>query len=196
MQKFRYFILHKPCGMLSQFKSEGGHPGLGELFEFPRDVYPVGRLDHDSEGLLLLTNDKQLTPLLLHPKQKHKRTYWVQVEGIVSEKALELLTQGLPISIDGEPYFTLPAKARRLAEPDIPERVPPIRYRKNVPCSWIELTLREGKNRQIRRMTAAAGFPTLRLLRVAIEDLKLNDMKAGEVKELDGAFVYKKLKIR
>ncbi|TND05878.1 MAG: 23S rRNA pseudouridine synthase [Bacteroidetes bacterium] len=183
--------------MLSQFKPEGGHSALGDLFDFPPDVYPVGRLDHDSEGLLLLTNDKKITPLLLDPKQKHKRIYWVQVEGMVSDKALDLLAQNVQINLDGKSYFTLPAKARRLLPgPEIPERIPPIRFRKNVPTSWIELCLREGKNRQVRKMTAAVGFPTLRLIRVQIEDLKLGEMKSGDVMELERDFVYRKLKLK
>lgn len=182
--------------MLSQFSAEGGHPGLGELAPFPPDVYPVGRLDHDSEGLLLLTNDKKINNLLLDPKNKHQRTYWIQAEGTVTEEALEKLRKGISISIDGKPYLTLPAKARLLdPAPVIAARVPPIRFRKNIPTSWIELTLHEGKNRQVRRMTAATGFPTLRLIRVSMEQLQLGDLKIGDVQELDGKLVYKLLKL-
>lgn len=191
-----YFIVHKPCGMLSQFSAEGGHPGLGELAPFPPDVYPVGRLDHDSEGLLLLTNDKKINNLLLDPKNKHQRTYWIQAEGTVTEEALEKLRKGITISIDGKSYLTLPAKARLLdPAPVLAARVPPIRFRKNIPTSWIELTLHEGKNRQVRRMTAATGFPTLRLIRVSMEQLQLGDLKIGDVQELDGKLVYKLLKL-
>lgn len=191
-----YYIIHKPCGMLSQFSAEGGHAGLGELAAFPPDVYPVGRLDHDSEGLLLLTNDKKVNNLLLDPKKKHRRTYWVQVEGNVTDEALEQLRKGITISIDGKAYLTLPATAKRMDAPSLPERVPPIRFRKNIPTSWIELSLHEGKNRQVRRMTAATGFPTLRLIRAAMEQLQLGDLKSGDVLELDARQVYKLLRLQ
>ena len=196
MQHFRYFIIHKPCGMLSQFTPESGHAVLGDLLEFPTDVYPVGRLDHDSEGLLLLTNDKKINGLLLDPLKKHNRTYWVQVEGQVTREALLQLEQGVQISIDGKKHQTMPAKAKLIdPAPAVAERNPPIRFRKNIPTSWIELTLHEGKNRQVRRMTAATGFPTLRMIRVKMENLLLDDLKVGEVEEVERVDVYKKLKL-
>ncbi|WP_439557515.1 pseudouridine synthase, partial [Dyadobacter sp.] len=152
--------------MLSQFTREGDHPTLADLdFEFAKDIYPVGRLDADSEGLLLLTNDNFLKTKLLEPRNKHTRTYYVQVEGEITAEACEQLSRGVVISINGKAYKTLPANARVIEEPPLPERNPPIRFRKNIPTTWLALTLREGKNRQVRRMTAAVGFPTLRLAR-------------------------------
>jgi 23S rRNA pseudouridine2457 synthase len=185
MPSHQYYIIYKPFGMLSQFSPEGDKPTLAMLGNFPKDVYPVGRLDSDSEGLLILTNDKTLNNRLLNPKFAHWRTYWAQVDGDVSEEALLKLRQGVTITVDGKPYATHQAKARKLeTEPILPERNPPIRFRKNIPTSWIELTLHEGKNRQVRKMTASVGFPTLRLVRVSIENLKLNAMQPSEVKEI------------
>jgi len=180
--------------MLSQFSAEGDKPTLATLGNFPKDVYPVGRLDADSEGLLILTNDKELNHRLLDPKFKHQRTYLSQVEGLVTSKALDDLSKGVVITVEGKPYHTLPATARMPAvEPIVPERIPPIRYRKNIPTSWIELTLHEGKNRQVRKMTAAAGFPTLRLIRIAIEDIRIGNIKPGDVVELNKEEIYKLL---
>lgn len=197
MQLFRYFIIYKPFGMLSQFSPEGNKPGLGELFKFPPDVYPVGRLDADSEGLLILTNDKKLNHQLLNPDFRHKRTYWVQVEGLISEEAIRKLEKGVTININKKDYRTLPAKASAIAEPPaLPDRNPPVRFRKTVPDSWLELTLHEGKNRQVRRMTAAVGFPTLRLIRARIEGLTISGMEAGEVREMNREDLYPLLKIR
>lgn len=173
--------------MLSQFSKNGDTPILKDLpFNFPDDVYPVGRLDADSEGLLLLTNDKSLTDRLLNPKNLHKRTYLIQVDGDITDKAVIVLSQGLTISINGKKHKTAPASAFKLhGIPDLPERNPPVRFRKNIPTSWIKLTLTEGKNRQVRRMTAAAGFPTIRLIRVAIEGIELGNMQPGDVLEIN-----------
>ncbi|AHM58885.1 pseudouridine synthase family protein [Flammeovirgaceae bacterium 311] len=191
-----YFYIYKPYGVLSQFTPEGNNPGLGSIFSFPEDVYPVGRLDVDSEGLLLLTNDTSLNHKLLNPKQEHWRTYWVQVEGEITEEALQQLCRGVSIRIQKKDYRTLPAEAGLIQEQEpLPERDPPIRFRKSIPTSWIYLRLQEGKNRQVRRMTAAVGFPTLRLVRVAIEDLALKDMEAGDVREVPGSLIYKLLKL-
>ncbi|MHB9039247.1 MAG: pseudouridine synthase [Melioribacteraceae bacterium] len=176
----KYFILNKPYGVLSQFSDKENRITLSSLHNFPSDVYPVGRLDMDSEGLLIITNDKLLTDYLLNPKNKHEREYFVQVEGIPSENDLQKLRNGIILK-DG---LTLPAKAKIIDEPDFQPRVPPIRERKNIPTSWLSLTLIEGRNRQVRRMTAAIGFPTLRLVRVRINKLFLNEMKIGDVKEL------------
>ncbi|MFI5164214.1 MAG: pseudouridine synthase [Bacteroidia bacterium] len=185
MDPHKYFIIYKPFGMLSQFTKDGDNKTLAELkFSFPKDAYPVGRLDADSEGLLLLTNDKKINHLLLDPKFKHNRSYLAQVEGIFSEEAKRKLEQGVSISVDGKMYKTLPAKVGLVNEPDLPERNPPIRFRKNIPTSWIEITLQEGKNRQVRKMTASAGFPTLRLVRIGMEKLSLETMLVGEVKEI------------
>ena len=138
--------------MLSQFSKEGDKPTLADLdFKFSKDIYPVGRLDADSEGLLLLTNDTDLNYRLLNPKFKHKRTYYVQVDGQISEEACQQLATGVKISIDGKPHHTLPAKIEILEqEPLLPARNPPIRFRKNIPTSWVSITLHEGKNRQVR----------------------------------------------
>jgi len=183
----RYFAIYKPYGMLSQFSRDNPEQiTLADLnFRFPTDVYPVGRLDADSEGLLLLTNDKSLTDRLLNPKNAHPRTYWAQVEGIPDEAALEHLRRGVSLQIDGQAFHTRPAAARLLPDvPNLPEREPPVRFRKTVPDTWIELSLIEGKNRQVRRMCAAVGFPVLRLVRVQIEQLSIENMLPGEVREL------------
>ncbi|MDN3687717.1 pseudouridine synthase [Cyclobacterium jeungdonense] len=192
---YRYFVVYKPFGMLSQFSGEA--ETLAELGDFPSDVYPVGRLDKDSEGLLLLTNDNRLNHLLLDPLHAHERTYWVQVEGDISDEALQQLKRGLTIKINGKPYKTSGASANLHpeAESELPERVPPIRYRKNVPDSWIALSLKEGKNRQVRKMTAAVGFPTLRLVRWSIESLTIQGFQPGEVRSLEQEALYEFLRI-
>jgi 23S rRNA pseudouridine2457 synthase len=160
--------LNKPFGVLSQFTPD--HPGQRTLAEFalPPGVYPLGRLDRDSEGLLLLSDEPGLNTRLLDPRHAHPRTYWAQVEGLISDTALRQLREG--VVFDGRK--TLPARAGRIT-PDVPPRDPPIRHRANIPTSWIALELTEGRNRQVRRMTAATGFPTLRLLRVRIGCLDL-----------------------
>lgn len=171
---------NKPYGILSQFtKQEPEHHTLAE-FGFPERVYPIGRLDWDSEGLLLLSDEKFWNDWLLHPRHAHERTYHAQVEGIATEEALAKLREG----VDIQDYKTKPCQARLLAEPGYPPRNPPIRYRLSVPTSWIELKMHEGKNRQVRRMTAAIGFPTLRLIRVAFGALELGDLPPGKWREL------------
>jgi 23S rRNA pseudouridine2457 synthase len=182
--------------MLSQFTPEAGHATLSDLYKFPTDVYPVGRLDSDSEGLLLLTNDTSLNNRLLNPKMKHNRTYLVQVEGIISDSAIDTLKNGTTITVNGKAYSTLPSKVTRLAAPPfVADRNPPIRVRKNIPESWITLSLIEGKNRQVRKMTASVGFPTLRLIRISIEKIELGEMKPSEVIEMKRDDVYRLLKI-
>jgi 23S rRNA pseudouridine2457 synthase len=194
---YHYFAVFKPFGMLSQFTSEGSHQTLANLnFDFPKDVYPVGRLDADSEGLLLLTNDKRVNSKLLEPANKHKRKYLVQVEGEVTPEAIKQLEKGVRYSDKGESYLTLPANASIVNPAELPERNPPVRFRKNIPTSWIELTIHEGKNRQVRKMTAAIGFPTLRLIRMEIEDLQLEKMENGLVQEIPKSVFYSKLKLR
>ena len=185
--------------MLSQFTREGDHATLADLdFDFPKDVYPVGRLDADSEGLLLLTNDNALKTKLLEPRFKHKRTYYVQVEGQATQQACNAMSVGVVISINGKKYQTLPAKVTLLEEPELPERNPPIRFRKNIPTSWISVILHEGKNRQVRKMTAAVNFPTLRLARWAIGDISLADcpvnITPGIVWELSPAEITRLLR--
>ena len=165
----RILALWKPWGVVSRFTPQAGHPGLAELVPVP-DVYPVGRLDRDSEGLLLLSDDGGLAHALTDPRFGHPRTYWAQVEGVPDARALRALEAG----VDIQGARTRPARARRLQrEPELPPREVPIRFRRNIPTAWIEIELREGRNRQVRRMTAAVGHPTLRLVRVAIGPLDL-----------------------
>lgn len=182
----KYFAFYKPFQVLSQFSPEGDKKTLKDYFpHLPNDIYPVGRLDYDSEGLLLLTNDKPLTHQLLDPSFAHKRTYWVQVEGEVNEDALAQLQQGVLINVNGKTHKTKPAIATLLDAPNVPERNPPIRFRQSIPTSWLSLTLTEGKNRQVRRMTAAVGFPTLRLIRYSIGKVTMNDLQPGMHQEYD-----------
>lgn len=183
---FRYFLIYKPYLMLSQFSREGQKATLLDLgYTFPKDVYPVGRLDADSEGLLLLTNDKSLNHRLLDPRFGHLRTYYVQVEGLWSDEATAQLARGVAITVEGRAYQTLPCSAQVLdQEPTLPPRHPPIRERKSIPTTWVAVSLHEGKNRQVRKMTAAVGFPTLRLVRWQIEQASAEGMDAGAVREL------------
>lgn len=175
-----YVLFNKPYEVLTQFTPD--QPGQRTLAEFgmPKDVYAAGRLDFDSEGLVLLTNDGDLIHRMLEPGRGHTRTYHIQVEGVITDEALAKLESGITIA----DYRTLPAKARRLDEADYPERVPPIRKRLSIPTAWIELRLLEGKNRQVRRMTAAVGLPTLRLIRHSIGSVSLGDLQPGEWREL------------
>ncbi len=192
----KYYVIYKPYGMLSQFTKEGNNTTLAELFTFPKDVYPIGRLDSDSEGLLILTNDKKLNHYLLHPTYKHTRTYLAQVDGAITAEAVNQLKKGVSITVEGKMYKTLPAEAEAIAAPDyIPDRIPPIRVRKTIPTSWVKLGIVEGKNHQVRKMTAQTGFPTLRLIRVQIEGLSLVGMKPSEVKEMKQQDIFKALKI-
>jgi 23S rRNA pseudouridine2457 synthase len=172
---------HKPFGVLSQFTPDGSrHRPLAE-FAFPKGVYPIGRLDAESEGLLLLSDEPELNARLLHPRNAHTRTYWAQVERVPDAAALRQLERG--VVIGGR--RTLPCRAFVLnPQPEIAPRDPPIRFRKNVPDAWIALQLIEGKNHQVRRMTAAVGYPTLRLIRVQIGELALGDLAPGEHREL------------
>jgi pseudouridine synthase len=164
--------LWKPYGTVSRFTPQAGHPGLASLVPVP-GVWPIGRLDHDSEGLLLLGDDAALAHALTEPSRAHPRTYQAQVEGVPDRAALEALARGVVV----QGRLTRPARARRLgAAPALPERPVPIRFRKRIPTSWIELVLTEGRNRQVRRMTAAVGHPTLRLVRVAIGPLRLSEL--------------------
>ena len=184
---FDYYLFYKPFKVMSQFSAEGDKKTLADFFyDIRKDVYPVGRLDYDSEGLLLLTNDKQLNHRLLNPLFVHARTYWVQVEGIPTPEAIKKLQQGTLINIDGKPYKTKPAKVAWMkTEPEVPQRNPPIRYRKDIPASWLSLTLTEGKNRQVRRMTASVNLPTLRLIRHSIGKVTLGDMQPGTIIKAD-----------
>jgi 23S rRNA pseudouridine2457 synthase len=172
-----YIALYKPFGYLSQFTGELGQKTLAE-FDLPSGVYAVGRLDKDSEGLLLLTNDGPFQHRMASPKFNHQKVYWVQVEGEPSENELDKLRTG--VIIKGG-YRTKQCQAICLSEePNLPPRNPPIRIRKSIPTTWLALTLTEGKNRQVRRMTAKIGFPTLRLIRVQIEKVTLKDLVPGQ----------------
>ena len=179
-----YLLFHKPYGVISQFShSEGERPTLADYVKTP-GVYPVGRLDHDSEGLLLLTDNGWLQHRLTDPRYDHPKTYWAQVEGDAQPAALSALANDVQIFPD---FRTRPARVRRLDDADVaalPPRDPPVRFRLSVPTSWIELVITEGRNRQVRRMTAAVGHPTLRLIRVAIGPLRLDGLAQGTAREL------------
>ena len=183
----RYLIFNKPFGVLSQFTDTAPNSAgnsrdtLKSYIDIPA-VYPVGRLDRDSEGLVLLTDDGPLASRLIHPQYGHERTYWAQVEGIPPDTALQQLRDGVRI----KDYQTRPARVRSISEPGLPERSVPIRYRKSIPTRWLELRLTEGKNRQVRRMTAAVGHPTLRLVRVKLACLTLKGLAPGKCRDLSG----------
>jgi len=189
-----YYIIYKPFQVLSQFTSTDERLSLKDFFKVAPDVYPVGRLDYDSEGLLILTNDQLLNHRLLNPAFAHEREYWVQVDGDIDEHAVDQLQSGVSISIDGNKYQTKPCKAKKINQPDrLPERNPPIRFRKNIPTSWISLVLQEGKNRQVRKMTAKVGFPTLRLIRHRIAEVTIESLLPGEMNMIDKETIYHKL---
>ena len=179
---YRYLLFYKPYDVLSQFSDRQSQRTTLKDFIPVSNVYPVGRLDRDSEGLLLLTNNGRIQHRLTEPKYGHPRTYWVQVERVPDRQAIEHLRRGVKI----QNYSTQSAQVRLLPEePALPPRVPPIRYRKTVPTAWLEIILTEGRNRQVRRMTAAVGFPTLRLIRVAIAHLCLDGLAPGEWRDLN-----------
>lgn len=175
----RILLFNKPYGVICQFSRDGMHPTLADYIAVP-DVYPAGRLDTDSEGLLLLTDDGKLQHRITDPQHKLPKTYWVQVEGAPDEAALEQLRHGVQLN-DG---LTLPAEAQLMDAPaGLWERDPPVRFRLSIPTRWIALTIREGRNRQVRRMTAAVGYPTLRLIRYAIGEWTLGGLLPGEWRE-------------
>jgi len=177
---YKYILLNKPFGVLPQFTDKLGRPTLKGLIPF-KNIYPVGRLDLDSEGLILLTDDTKLNYYLSSPKNKQPKTYWAQVEGIPDENSLAPLREG--IIIEGKK--TLPAKVKSIAAPqDLWPRLKPVRFRKNIPTAWLEITIHEGRNRQVRKMTAAAGFPCLRLIRISIGSLEIGNLKPGQFREI------------
>jgi 23S rRNA pseudouridine2457 synthase len=179
-ESFRTIKLFKPFDVLTQFTDESGRATLKQYVPLP-GLYPVGRLDRDSEGLLLLTDDGRLAHRLTDPRYEHSKTYLVQVEKVPTAEAIEALSRGVVLN-DGP---TRPAEVELLEQPpELPDRPVPIRFRKNVPTAWLRLTIREGRNRQVRRMTAAVGFPTLRLVRVAVGPVGLGDLRPGEWRDL------------
>ncbi len=175
----RILLLNKPYDVLCQFTDNDGRETLTR-YVTEKDFYPAGRLDRDSEGLVLLTDDGALQHCVAHPQNKMEKTYWVQVEGSIDENALSALRRGVTLK-DG---LTRPAKASLLNEPDIWPRTPPIRYRAAIPTSWLSLTISEGRNRQVRRMTAAVGFPTLRLIRWAVGEWTLDNLQPSQWREV------------
>lgn len=179
MKKYKYIAFYKPFGVLTQFRGEANDRTLAD-YNLPKEVYPAGRLDKDSEGLLILTDDGVFNQRLTNPKSNKTKTYWVQVENIPTEDSLKQMRKGLNI----KDYVTKPCEVKLIKEPNIPARTPPIRYRKNIPTTWLEIIISEGKNRQVRRMTAKIGHPTLRLIRVSMGKLKLHGLEPGEWKEV------------
>ncbi len=192
----RYFIIHKPYKMISQFVSPHKKRLLGDLdFEFPEGTHAIGRLDDNSEGLLILTTDKSLTRKLLHPSLKHARTYIVQVEKMVPDEKLEMLQNGVQIIAKRVGHYTtMPCVVRRIDKPSwVGERQH--QFREDLPHTWLELTLREGKYHQVRKMCSAIGHDCKRLIRTSIDDLQLGDLLSGAVKELDQEEIYAKLNL-
>ena len=176
----KLIAFNKPYDVLCQFTDQDNRKTLADYIDLP-GVYTAGRLDRDSEGLVLLTDNGRLQNHISHPKFKTWKTYWAQVEGTISEEAINKLSNGITLK-DGP---TKPAKARQISEPEnLWPRTPPIRYRANIPTSWLELSIREGRNRQVRRMTAAVGYPTLRLIRYAIGELTIQHLEQGNWKEV------------
>jgi 23S rRNA pseudouridine2457 synthase len=185
-----YFLIYKPFQVLSQFSSTEGKLCLKDILHLPTDVYPVGRLDYDSEGLLLITNDKTINQQLLNPVFAHQRTYWVQVEGAITEAAIAQLSKGVSINVDGKIYKTKPAQLEILPDTlEVPERNPPIRFRKSIPTSWVAIQITEGKNRQVRKMFAQVGFPVLRLIRAKLGKYSVHQMQPGDCLSLTVAEV-------
>ena len=180
----RLILFNKPFHVLCQFTDREGRVTLADYIDVP-NIYPAGRLDYDSEGLLLLTDDGALQARIADPRHKLPKTYWVQVEGVPDEVALEKLRAGITLS----DFSALPAKVRLIDEPaELWQRDPPIRYRAAIPTSWLEIRIREGKNRQVRRMTAAIGYPTLRLIRAAIGAATLEGLALGQWRQIDGTY--------
>lgn len=176
-----YYLIYKPYQVLSQFTTTDGKLCLKDILNVPKNVYPVGRLDYDSEGLLLLTNDTSINHQLLHPKFAHARTYWVQVDGAITNDAIEALSKGVTISVDGKTYETKKSTLKILSDNLlVPERNPPIRVRKSIPTSWVSIQLTEGKNRQVRKMFASVGFPVVRLIRSQIGQFSIAQMQPSD----------------
>ncbi len=191
MSDYRHFIVHKPFGFLSQFvtdvKKSRTHL-LGEIHDFPKGTMSIGRLDKDSEGLLLLTTNGKVSNLIT--SRKVQKEYYAQVDGDITDEAVKLLQEGVEIGVEGDKYFTKADKAFKLdPKPEFPPRIKKIRDERHGPTSWVSLAISEGKFRQVRKMTAAVGFPTLRLIRVRIGGIHLNDLKAGEFMEVENFLI-------
>ena len=182
---YRHFILHKPFGYLSQFKQNQRKVKklLGELYDFPEGTMAIGRLDENSEGLLLLTTNGGASEVVR--SKKVEKEYFVQLDGIIDQEAIRQLQDGVEIGIRGEKYKTLPCQVKAIPDPGFPPRAKKIRDPKHGPTTWASITVKEGKNRQVRKMTAAVGLPTLRLIRVRIGNIQLADLAAGEVQEIE-----------
>lgn len=193
MSQYSYFVVYKPFGMLCQFTPEGNKPALSSLYKFPLDCYPVGSLETESEGLVLLTNDKKINQKFLNPTVEHKRTYFVQVDGDITDVAIGKLIEGVEIKVEGKSFTSKKASVEKIEEPTLPLRNPPVRFRKTVPTSWISIALSEQKNKQLRQMMAAVGFPALRIVRMKMGNLELNGMQPSDVVELNNAEIFAKL---
>jgi len=195
--QFKYYVFYKPYNVLNQFSKERPeHVTLADYLKVHSDVYPVGRLDKDSEGLLILTNDKTLNARLLSPSKGHVRVYLVQVDGDITQQAVVKMSRGVDISLEKGMYHTRPCDVKKLPkEPVLPERNRPVRFRKNIPTSWIRIELSEGKNRQVRKMCASVGFPVLRLVRVQIEQLKIGKLEPGKSYEVSREDLFEKLNL-
>jgi 23S rRNA pseudouridine2457 synthase len=181
------YLFNKPFNVLSQFtKEHPDHITLADYLQVETDVYPVGRLDKDSEGLLLLSNNKELINRVLHPSTNKFKKYFVQVEGDVKEKTLQQLAKGIELRINKKTFLTKPALIKKISEPNLPPRNPPIRFRKEIKTSWVEISITEGKKRQIRKMFAAINYPVLRLVRIEIAEFKLGKLKPGEYQKIEG----------
>jgi 23S rRNA pseudouridine2457 synthase len=194
---YKYYVVHKPFNVLSQFTTQEDKKTLKDFFDVPSNVYPIGRLDYDSEGLLILTDDTYINNYLLTPLHSHEREYWVQVEGIVTQRAIDELQNGVDININGKTHHTKKCVVTSMLPTlVIAKRNPPIRFRKNIPDSWLKIILTEGKNRQVRKMTAKTGLPTLRLIRYRIEKITIESLQPGEMKMLSQTELYNLLDIK
>ncbi len=191
MQEHHHYLIHKPYGYLSQFVNNQNRRKnkklLGELYEFPEGVMAIGRLDEDSEGLLFLTTDGKLSEKIR--SNKVEKEYYVQVDGLIDDEAIEKLKLGVEISVNGKKYITKPGKASKLENPNFPERSRKVRDERHGPTSWVSITITEGKFRQVRKMTAAVGFPTLRLVRYRVGNVKMDKFVPGKVVETNDEFV-------
>jgi len=191
----KYYIFYKPFNVLAQFSKKDERLCLSDFINIEKDCYPIGRLDYDSEGLLIITNDKYLHKIISSPKYKIKKTYIVQLDGLINDYAINELLNGVIIKVKNKNFKVKADSIRKLKTIDLPERNPPIRYRKNIPTSIVEIVLTEGKNRQIRKMTAKVNFPTLRIIRTKINNLTLKNLKAGDLLEISQNTIYKMLNV-